>query len=146
SSCPFRALSARDALGPPSGSGRIKHHRPLLGLATRRGVGCRLLAQLLERQIATCRNVNSDTQSRSCLAGARNRLCRNALIHQNPCLAILQAIVELLRLAAPVDGRNDDACKLAGPVQGCRLTAVLEQRDEAVARPESQAIEARDHA
>ena len=86
------------------------------------------------------RRLAADEQAGHCPGtfATRHFFGRHGLEDERPGLGVLQDEIDLVRLGAPVDRHDDDAGKLAGPVQGRRLPAVLQNRDQTIAAFEAE--------
>jgi hypothetical protein len=57
---------------------------------------------------------------------AGDRVRRDIVENDRGGLSIVEAIVQLLALDAPVERRHDDAGELGGPMQACHFEPVLQ--------------------
>ena len=138
-------MPARYALGLGGGARRVKHQRQGVGRHARLGNGRRYRDHFGEGQFGPP-GIGADSNPRDCdrpLAFG-HRLACDGLEGDGLGVAVLQNEVDLIWLRAPVDRRDRQPGKLAGPVQARRFPAVLEHGDEVIAGFQAHAIECRD--
>ena len=129
----FGALAARHALRLRRSPGGVEHDRPRIGSDTRLGRRCFARQQCQERDFAVLRGIEGDARAgfgdAGCAYGVRGHILEDDRLR----FGILQVIIDLVVLRAPVDWRNHNAGELARPMDRRRLPAVLQHRDQMVA-------------
>ena len=137
------AVPARHALWPRRRARGVEHDRPGIGTDTRLRVGRAVLDQVRKAGGLTGPGIDGHAQQPACQRRTLHGLGRDVLMEDRAGLGVLDAIIELVGLGAPVDRRDHEARDLAGPVQRRRLPAVLQQRDDVIAGLEAEAVERR---
>ena len=144
--CSLGAMTPRHALRLRRSAGCIKHQRDGIGVYARRGrrcIGCNKLGKTGVGRRGLLRHGNA----RETMAGAAvgNVLGRHLLEGDRLSAGVLDRVIDLVDLGAPVDGRDDDAGELASPMQSGGLPSVLQHGDEAIPRRQPQLGKAGNH-
>ena len=75
---------------------------------------------------------------------AHHRLGGEGLEHERSRLGIVEHILQLGSVGAPIERCDHHAGELAGPMEGCRLEPVLQQRHQPRALFRAQLVQQRD--
>ena len=102
--------------------------------------GC-AAGEVVEPEGAAAGLAHRDPGDRTGMRRVRYRIGRHRLEAHRPRAGIVEHVVELLGLRAPVHRRDHHPRDLAGPVQGRGLEAVLEDGDQVVAVAQPHCIE-----
>ena len=139
-------VGSRNPLRAPRGAGGVEHDRDVV----RTGPWCRIRGgtarEVVEPDGAAARAARRDSRDLAGVRRIRHRIRRHRLEAHRPRAGVVEHVVQLLGLRAPVHRRDRHARELAGPVQGRGLEPVLEDGDEMVAAAESERVEPRHRA
>ena len=138
------ALTAGHALRPRGRARRIEHDRPSLGIDARLDSFCARADERLKRKVSCARIAYRDARASARFARRTHRLGGDLFVDDRLRLGVFEAEIQLARTGAPIQRGDDDAGELAGPVDRRCFPAVLQQRDEMIARPEPEVVEAGD--
>ena len=135
----FGAMAAGHALGPRRRARGVEHDRPGLGIDARLDVRRFPVDERFERKSSPARSPPQCAGRFARLRSSRTAVGGDVLVNDRLRLGVGSAEVELVGGRAPVQRRDDDTGELAGPMDGGRLPAILQHRDEVIARLEAQA-------
>ena len=134
-------MGSRDSLGASGGAGGVEHDRDVVRTRARGCGGGRAAGELVEPDGAATGLVYRNSGDVTGVRGVRDRVGRHRLEAHCPGAGIVEHVVELIGLRAPVHRCDHHARELAGPVQGRGFETVLEDRDEMVAAAEPDRVE-----
>ena len=142
---PFGALAPRHAFRLCGRAGGVEHHRPGFGIGARNCIRSAAAGERGKCDLGWLFRIECDPRQILRQRRTGHRRGGGVFIGDRFGFGIAEIEIDLACAGAPIHRRDDDARELAGPMQRRRLPAVLQRRDQVIARLQPDRVEARDH-